>query len=79
MAIRDHADLRLCLFLSGGIVTKSNQPQSVSHPFGIIEVKKGDSGTPTWSNPFNPTSVEAKMPMPSLFTGMKQEIASFLA
>ncbi len=31
---------RLRWFLSGGIVAKINQPESVGHSFGIVEVKK---------------------------------------
>ena len=54
-------------------MTKSNQPQSIDYPFGIIEMKKSDCRTPTGGYAFDKTPIEAKMPMPSLFTGIKQE------
>ena len=63
----------MCCFLSGRIVTKSNQPQSIGYPFGIIEMEESDRRTPTGGNAFNQTTVEAKMAMPSLSAWLEEE------
>ena len=64
---------RLRRALTGRIVAKGDQPEAVSLPFGIIEVKKPDSGAPTGGNPLDTTAVEAKMAIPSLLTWIKKE------
>jgi hypothetical protein len=57
----------------GRIVAKGNQPEAVSHPFGIIEMKKRGSGAPTRASTFDTTAVEAKMAIPSLLTRVEEE------
>ena len=58
-------------------MAKDNQPEAVSHPFGIIEVKKRDCGAPAGANAFDATAVEAKMATPSLLARIEEE--GFLA
>jgi hypothetical protein len=59
--------------LSGGIVAEFNQFEAEGHTFRIVEMKKGGSSTSTCGNAFNSSAIEAKMPIPSLFTWMKEE------
>ena len=47
-------------------MTEGNQPEAVRYPFGVIEVKKRDSGPPTCGHPFDTTAVETKMATPLL-------------
>ena len=54
-------------------MAERNQPEAVRYPFGIIEVKKRDSGAPTGGNPFDTTAVEAKMAIPSLLSWVEEE------
>jgi hypothetical protein len=54
-------------------VAKGNQPEAVSHSFGIIEVHKRDCGAPAGGNAFDATAVEAKMATPSLLARIEEE------
>ncbi len=56
-----------------GIVADVNQSKSVGHPLSLIEMKQRGSGATTRGNAFDPTTIEAKMAIPSLLTRIEEK------